>query len=50
MSDPKEILNDVADHVNNLDKPTAEEIENRYWKQTLGTTDLAARGYRSYWD
>ena len=32
------------------DKPTAEEIENRYWKQTLGTTDLAARGYRSYWD
>jgi hypothetical protein len=30
--------------------PTSEQIENRYWKRALGTTDLAARGYRSFWD
>jgi len=31
-------------------KPTPEQIENRHWERTLGTTDLAARGYRSFWD
>jgi len=50
MSDKKNLLDEVPDHVNNLDRPTAEQIENRYWKQALGTTDLSARGYRSFWD
>lgn len=50
MSDVKKLLDEVVNHVNSLDRPTAEQIENRYWKQALGTTDLAARGYRSFWD
>lgn len=50
MTEKKNTLDEVADHVNNLDRPTAEQIENRYWTQALGTTDLAARGYRSFWD
>jgi len=28
----------------------ARAIEDAYWLKTRGTTDLAARGYRSYWD
>lgn len=28
----------------------AKRIEDEHWKRTVGTTDLAARGYRSYWD
>ena len=27
-----------------------EKVEDRYWKASVGTTDLSARGYRSYWD
>lgn len=27
-----------------------QQTEDRYWKHALGTTDLAARGYRSFWD
>jgi hypothetical protein len=28
----------------------AENIENRYYRRYHGTTDLAARGNRSFWD
>jgi hypothetical protein len=28
----------------------AKAIEDAHWKRTIGTTDLAARGYRSFWD
>lgn len=47
---PDKMLDETADMVNDLTADKAEEIENRYWKSALGTTDLAARGYRSYWD
>lgn len=45
-----DMADEVANMVNNLTKNEAQQIEDRYWKRTLGTTDLAARGYRSFWD
>lgn len=50
MSDIKKLVDEVVDSVNNMTAEQAEQVENRYWKQTIGTTDLAARGYRSFWD
>ena len=40
----------MSDSDNNEEQPTPEEVENRYWKQAVGTTSLSERGYRSYWD
>jgi hypothetical protein len=54
MADPdvpvSRMVDEVVDMVNNLTADEAQKIEDRYWKQSLGTTDLAARGYRSFWD
>lgn len=48
--EPNGLLDQTVDMVNNLTADQAEKIENAYWKSALGTTDLAARGYRSFWD
>jgi hypothetical protein len=45
MSDKERDPEDVNDK-----RPTPEEIENAYWKRAHGTTSLAARGYRSFWE
>lgn len=52
MSDSniKKIVDEVVDMVNNLSYEEGLRIENDYWMRAYGTTDPAARGYRSFWD
>ena len=50
MSEKKNLLDEIVDSVNSMTAEQAKQAEDRYWKSTLGTTDLAARGYRSFWD
>jgi hypothetical protein len=45
-----EMVGEVVDMVNNMTAEEAKRVEDGYWMRTLGTTDLAARGYRSFWD
>jgi hypothetical protein len=45
-----EMVGEVVDMVNGMTAEEAKRVEERHWKQTIGTTDLAARGYRSFWD
>lgn len=44
------MVHKVADMVNNLTADEVQAIEDRYWGRAVGTTSLAARGYRSFWD
>jgi hypothetical protein len=45
-----DLVNEIVDSVNNMTAEQAQASEDRWAKQTFGTTDLAARGYRSFWD
>ena len=46
--DVHELLKDTVDQVNGMTAEQAKAAEDRWAKQTFGTTDLAARGYRSF--
>lgn len=48
--DIDKIVEYIVDSRTDITAKKAQEAEERYYKNALGTTDLAARGYRSYWD
>ena len=45
-----DLVNEVVDSVNNMTAEQAQAAEDRWAKRAFGTTDLSARGNRSYWD
>ena len=45
-----QMVEEVVDMVNNMTAEEAKRVEDGYWMRALGTTDLASRGYRSFWD